>query len=85
GVILSAAYALRLYREVVFGELTKDNLMAITDVDQRELIMLGVLMAFALYLGVYPSAALSVFSAPVDFIISNYNAANANLAVASGG
>jgi len=77
GVILSAAYALRLYRAVIFGKLEKDNLMAIEDVDQRELIMLGVLLVCALYLGIFPSAALSVFSAPVDFLISNYNAANA--------
>ena len=77
GVILSAAYALRLYREVIFGTLDKDNLMAIEDVNQRELIMLGVLLIFALYLGVYPSAALSVFAPPVDFLITNYNAANA--------
>ena len=76
GVILSAAYALRLYREVIFGTLDKDNLMAIEDVNQRELIMLGVLLIFALYLGVYPSAALSVFAPPVDFLITNYNAAN---------
>ncbi len=76
GVILSAAYALRLYREVIFGELTKDSLMTIADVNQRELIMLGVLMAFALYLGVYPSAALSVFSAPVNSVIDIYNGAN---------
>jgi len=77
GVILSAAYALRLYREVIFGKLDKENLMAIEDVNQRELIMLGVLLAFALYLGVYPKAALSVFAAPVDYLIMNYNAANA--------
>ncbi len=77
GVILSAAYALRLYREVIFGKLDKKNLMAIEDVNQRELIMLGVLLAFALYLGVYPKAALSVFAAPVDYLIMNYNAANA--------
>ncbi|MBI1366498.1 MAG: NADH-quinone oxidoreductase subunit M [Alphaproteobacteria bacterium] len=75
GVILSAAYALRLYRKVMYGELTKTNLMAIPDVDQRELVMLGVLMAFALYLGVNPSPALSVFAPASDHLIQNYNAA----------
>ena len=76
GVILSAAYALRLYRAVIFGKMDKDNLMAIEDVDNRELAMLVLLLIFALYLGVYPTAALSVFAAPVDFLIANYNAAN---------
>ena len=74
GVILSAAYALRLYRQVVYGALTKDALMTIPDVDTRELAMLGVLMAFALYLGFNPGPALSVFSPSVDILIDNYNA-----------
>ena len=77
GVILSAAYALRLYRAVMFGELQKTNLLAIEDVNTKEMTILGVLMALALYLGVYPKAALSVFAPPVDFLISQYNAANA--------
>ncbi len=75
GVILSAAYALRLFREVVYGKMTKDNLMSIKDVTNREMAMLGVLMAFALYLGVYPHPALSVFAPSVDLVLTNYNAA----------
>ncbi|MEM8935588.1 MAG: NADH-quinone oxidoreductase subunit M [Pseudomonadota bacterium] len=75
GVIFSAAYALRLYRQVVYGELSKETLMGIPDVDRRELIMLVVLMAFALYLGFNPGPALSVFDPSVDLLIENYNAA----------
>ncbi|MEL7489702.1 MAG: NADH-quinone oxidoreductase subunit M [Pseudomonadota bacterium] len=75
GVILSAAYALRLFRQVMYGELTKEPLMTITDVNTRELGMLAVLMACALYLGVYPSPALQVFSPAVDIILTNYQAA----------
>ncbi len=75
GVILSAAYALRLYRQVMYGELTKTALATITDMDRRELLMLGALMAFALYLGLYPSPALNVFSPSVDALVVNYNAA----------
>ncbi|MFQ5563732.1 MAG: NADH-quinone oxidoreductase subunit M, partial [Parvularculaceae bacterium] len=60
GVILSVAYALRLYRQVMYGEMTKEALMSITDVDRRELAILGALMAFALYLGLNPGPALSV-------------------------
>ena len=77
GVILSAAYALRLFRQVVYGELTKEPLMTITDVNSRELGMLGVLLILALYLGVYPHPALSVFSPAVDVLMSNYDAATA--------
>ncbi|WP_425407938.1 NADH-quinone oxidoreductase subunit M [Hyphococcus sp.] len=75
GVILSAAYALRLYRQVIYGDLTKEALMTIPDVDRRELGMLVVLMAFALFLGFNPGPALSVFSPAVDLLIDNYNTA----------
>ncbi|MEM8773062.1 MAG: NADH-quinone oxidoreductase subunit M [Pseudomonadota bacterium] len=75
GVILSAAYALRLYRQVMFGQITKDALQTIPDVDTRELVMLGVLMAFALYLGVNPGPALSVFSPSVDLLMNNMGSA----------
>lgn len=75
GVILSAAYALRLYRQVIFGDLTKEALMAIPDIDRRELAMLVVLMGFALFLGFNPGPALSVFSPAVDLLIENYDAA----------
>ncbi len=75
GVILSAAYALRLYRQVIYGELTKDALMAIPDIDRRELVSLGMLMLFALYLGFNPGPALSVFSPAVDLLIANDGAA----------
>ncbi|HXI85946.1 MAG TPA: NADH-quinone oxidoreductase subunit M [Parvularculaceae bacterium] len=80
GVILSAAYALRLYRQVMYGELTKTNLMAIADVDTREMVMLGLLMAFALYLGVNPHPALSVFAPASGNLIQHYNAALAAFA-----
>ena len=85
GVILSAAYALRLYRQVVYGKLEKDALMSIADVDRRELAMLGVLMALALYLGFNPGPALSVFSPAVDLLIENYDAALGAAAPVTGG
>ena len=80
GVILSAAYALRLFRQVMYGDLVKSNLMAIEDVNVRELGMLVALMAFALYLGVYPLPALEVFAPAVDGLLENYTAA-----IAAGG
>ncbi len=75
GVILSAAYGLRLFRQVMYGELDKKPLMGITDVDWRERAMLGALMGFALFLGFYPKPALDVFSPSVDLLLQNYEAA----------
>ena len=39
GVILSAAYALWLYRRVVFGDLIKGSLKTIQDMDRREKLL----------------------------------------------
>ncbi len=75
GVILSAAYALRLYRQVMYGDLVKQTLTTIADVDRREAIILVSLLAFALILGVYPKPALDVFAPSVDVLLSGYDAA----------
>jgi NADH-quinone oxidoreductase subunit M len=81
GVILSAAYALRLYRQVMYGELVKPELGAIADVNAREKIILGALLVCALILGVYPTPALQVFAPSVEILAGNFNAA---LAAAQG-
>ncbi len=75
GVILSAAYALRLFRQVMYGDLVKPNLMAIADVDAREATMLSALLIFALVLGVYPKPALDIFAPAVDAMLRNFDAA----------
>jgi NADH-quinone oxidoreductase subunit M len=75
GVILTAAYGLRLYRQVMYGEMTKAPLMAIPDVDRREMFVLGSFLVFALYLGLYPFPALSVFAPSVAPIAAEFNAA----------
>ncbi|MBA5839234.1 NADH-quinone oxidoreductase subunit M, partial [Morganella morganii] len=40
GVILSAAYALWLYRRVIFGPLDKESLKALLDLSGREKVIL---------------------------------------------
>jgi len=75
GVILSAAYALRLYRQVMYGELVKEALRAIPDVDRRELFSLAALLAFALYLGFNPGPALAVFGPSVELLMDNFHGA----------
>ncbi|MGF1543682.1 MAG: NADH-quinone oxidoreductase subunit M [Parvularculaceae bacterium] len=86
GVILSAAYGLRLYREVMYGDIKNETLATIEDVNARELSLLVALMACALYFGVQPGAALNVFAPSVELILSNYDAAlDAALVVADGG
>ena len=75
GVILSAAYALRLYRKVMYGDLTKPELSTIADVDMRELSMLGVLAELSLFLGLYPKPALDVFAPSVQILMTQFDGA----------
>jgi NADH-quinone oxidoreductase subunit M len=75
GVILSAAYALWLYRRVVFGEMVKPELMAITDINRREIAMLVPLAALTIWYGIAPGQILNAFAAPTAALIKNYEAA----------
>ncbi|MCO4054498.1 MAG: NADH-quinone oxidoreductase subunit M [Bosea sp.] len=75
GVILSAAYALWLYRRVMFGELVKPELKGITDVDRREMALLVPLALLVIYYGVRPGPILDVFAASTDLLLKNYQAA----------
>ena len=54
GLILGAAYALWLYRKVMFGELTKDSLKGILDMNRREIAVFLPLVLLSLWMGVYP-------------------------------
>ncbi|MGG7644051.1 NADH-quinone oxidoreductase subunit M [Rhodovulum sp. YNF3179] len=75
GVIFSAAYALWLYRRVVFGDLIKESLKSITDMTPRERWIFAPLVAMTLLLGVYPSLILDVTGPSVSALISGYETA----------
>jgi NADH-quinone oxidoreductase subunit M len=75
GVILSAVYALTLYRRVVFGELTNPKLAAITDLEWREVAIFAPLIAGTLILGVYPNYVFNLTQTSVDHLVTVYRAA----------
>jgi NADH-quinone oxidoreductase subunit M len=72
GTILSAAYALWLYRKVIFGVLDKPALAAIRDLDYREMVTLGPLAALAILLGVFPKPVLDLSAASVAALLNGY-------------
>jgi NADH-quinone oxidoreductase subunit M len=82
GVILSAAYALWLYRRVIFGALEKPSLKAITDMNMREVAFMVPLVALTILFGFYPAPLLDVTVASVTKLITNYEAALAAAAQA---
>ena len=75
GVILSAAYALWLYRRVVFGALEKDSLKAMLDLSLREKFILYPLIALTILFGVYPAPIFDATAASVELLVNNYSAA----------
>jgi NADH-quinone oxidoreductase subunit M len=83
GVILSAAYALWLYRRVIMGPLLKDSLKAISDMTAREKLVMAPLIAMTLLLGIYPSLVTDMIGPSVGALVTHYHAAVPADAVAS--
>ena len=75
GVILGAAYMLYLYRRVIFGQLTKENLQTILDLKPREIAVFAPLVLIVIVMGVYPAPFLDVMHASVEQIIEHYQGA----------
>jgi NADH-quinone oxidoreductase subunit M len=75
GVILSAAYALWLYRRVIFGALTKVSLKGLLDLSPREVVVLAPLLVLTVIFGFYPAPVLDAMAASVQQIIAHYQTA----------
>ena len=71
GVILSACYALWLYRRVVFGDLIKESLKTIKDMDRREKLIFAPLVAAMIALGVYPALVLDITGPSVAALVDH--------------
>jgi NADH-quinone oxidoreductase subunit M len=75
GVVLSAAYALYLYRRMIFGTLEKPALKNITDMNYREVVVFAPLVILVVFLGFYPAPILDVTAVSVKNLVSNYESA----------
>ena len=69
GVILSASYALWLYRRIVFGDLIKESLKSIKDMEAREKWIFAPLVVMTLLLGVYPALVLDLIGPSVTALL----------------
>ncbi|MEK4035145.1 NADH-quinone oxidoreductase subunit M [Methylocystis sp. IM3] len=74
GVIFSAAYALYLYRRVVFGALEKASLKDMVDLTPREIAIFAPLVLLTVYYGVLPGQILTSTQASVDNLIQSHTA-----------
>jgi NADH-quinone oxidoreductase subunit M len=73
GIILSVAYALYVYRRVIFGPLEKPALAALKDLDYREVISLAPLVVLTILFGVFPNLVLNLSATSVATLVENYS------------
>ncbi len=74
GMVLGAAYALWLYRKVVFGELVKEDLKDILDLSGREKLIFAPLIILVLWMGIYPRPFLSAIEPALQNLIKQTHA-----------
>ena len=72
GVILSAAYALTLYRKVALGTIENPKLDGIADIDAREWVLFVPLIIATLVMGFAPSLVLDFTKASAETIVSAF-------------
>ena len=75
GIILGAAYMLYLYRRVIFGEITSDDVRAMPDMSGREFWLLAPIAAVVLWMGVYPESFLAPMRKDVGVLLARIDRA----------
>jgi NADH-quinone oxidoreductase subunit M len=75
GMILGAAYMLYLYRRIIFGRITRDDLRAILDLSPREIAVFAPLVLLTLWMGIYPSSFSGFWDATVSAMVEHHQAA----------
>ena len=83
GIILGPAYMLWLYRRVVFGDLVKEHLKDIMDLNAREIAIFVPMVLFVMLMGIYPEAFLSVIRVSVENLIVQARSVEGALNVAA--
>jgi len=78
-LFLGAAYMLYLYRRVIFGTITRDDLRNILDLSPREKVVFAPLVVLVLWMGIYPMSFLGPIRASVDHLVQQVSAAQAAL------
>jgi len=74
GVILSAGYALWLYRKMIYGTL-KPALEGIKDIGFREAVIFAPLVILTILFGVAPKPVLDMSAASITQLLDGYNKA----------
>jgi NADH-quinone oxidoreductase subunit M len=76
-LFLGAAYMLYLYRRIIFGTITREDVRGLLDLSLREKLVFAPLVALVLWMGVYPAPFLRPIETSVDNLVHQVAAANA--------
>ena len=71
GIVLSACYGLWLSRRIIFGSVTNNSLLEITDLNRIEKFYFIPLIVLTLFLGILPNPVLEITSNSVDLLVSH--------------
>jgi len=70
-LILGAAYTLWMIKRVFYGEIRNDKVRALTDLNQREFLIMSLLAVAILALGLYPAPVVEVMHASVNNLLQH--------------
>jgi NADH-quinone oxidoreductase subunit M len=73
GIVLGAAYMLRLYQQTMFGEVTNPKNENLTDLNFREFCTFAPLLFLAVWIGLYPKPFLDRLETSVDHVMVRVN------------
>jgi len=73
GVILAAAYMIWLYKRIIFGEILKNELKKMIDLNKSEIFVLSSLVFPIIFFGFYPEPLLSTIEISIENLIEVYN------------
>jgi NADH-quinone oxidoreductase subunit M len=68
-LFLGAMYMLFLYRRIIFGRITREEVRAMFDLSAREKVVFAPLLLLVLWMGVYPESFLAPIRASVDPLV----------------
>ncbi len=75
GLILGAVYMLYLYRRVVFGVITHEDVRAMLDLNWREIVVFVPMIAVVLWMGIYPNSFLKPIQPSVANLVESLQSA----------
>ncbi|MGH8764953.1 MAG: NADH-quinone oxidoreductase subunit M, partial [Burkholderiales bacterium] len=68
-LVLGAAYALWMYKRVIYGAAANDHVAALTDLNPREFLVMALLAGAVLFMGIYPKPFTDVMHRSVGELL----------------